>query len=462
MFYSAKILKEKPEEMSKGGEVEVPRMMNGGVGVSEFRLPANLQDLLVGIGNPQSIPAAASVPATTTTATTEVPFVNSREDFYIRPEDYVFRGDFPTTEGAYEQYIQQLMDELNAGLASLPDQIAAGSTTPTITEETVTQTIAEMLAEGTLTPDEIQRRIDEGDITKDDVLSIISGGFELNENQLAQLFEQGILTREEIEALVAEAIQDIEAETEEAVEEALAEQTAGLTEEQVNQLISQGLEGFDTSQFATQEQLQGLENLFQNYLTPEQLESYLGQQQFVTPEQLAEATKNDYESTIKELTDKLGQLETKYQDVQSQYEADAVNQQIQETKEDLDTFFKGAVPTGPRTGSTSQFSAGASFLPGSSPMANLIGGQRQGFGQDPFSTYLKTFTPSYGSYQAPFTAEEYGQGFSPLLGTQYSNPFTGGSFSQGGQVSNGIMDLTNFDTNVAPFQNAFRPNVPRN
>ena len=449
-----------PEMMSESSEVEAPRMMNGGVGVSEFRLPANLQDLLVGIGAPQSIPAAASVPATaTTTATTEVPFANSREDFSIRPEDFVFRGDFPTTEGAYEQYIQALTDQLNQGLGSLPGQTSTG-TDPIVTEETVTQTIAEMLAEGTLTPDEIQRRIDEGDITKDDVLSIISGGFELNENQLAQLFEQGILTREEIESLVAEAIQDIEAETEEAVEEAIAEGTTGLTEEQVNQLISQGLEEFDTSQFATQEQLQGLENLFQNYLTPEQLESYLGQQQFVTSDELASAT--DYDATIKELTNKLGQLETKYQDVQSQYEADAVNQQIQDTKEDLDTFFRGAVPTGPRTGSTSQFSSGASFLPGGSPMANLIGGQRQGLGQDAFSTYLKTFTPSYGSYQAPFTAEEYGQGSSPLLGTQYSNPFTGGSFSQGGQVSNGIMDLTNFDTNVAPFQNAFRPNVPRN
>ena len=451
-----------PEMMSEGGDVEAPRMMNGGVGVSEFRLPANLQDLLVGIGAPQSIPAAASVPATTTTtATTEVPFANSREDFYIRPEDFVYRGDFPTTEGAYEQYIQALTDQLNAGLGigSLPGQTSTG-TDPIVTEETIAQTIAELLAEGTLTAEEIQRRIDEGDITKDDVLSIIAGGFELSENQLAQLFEQGILTREEIEALVTEAIQDIETETEEAVEEAIAEGTTGLTEEQVNQLITQGLEGFDTSQFATQEQLQGLENLFQNYLTPEQLESYLGQQQFVTSDELASAT--DYDATIKELTDKLGDLETKYQDVQSQYEADAVNQQIQETKEDLDSFFRGAVPSGPRTGSTSQFSSGASFLPGGSPMANLIGGQRQGLGQDAFSTYLKTFTPSYGSYQAPFTAEEYGQGSSPLLGTQYSNPFTGGSFSQGGQVSNGIMDLTNFDTNVAPFQNAFRPNVPRN
>ena len=451
-----------PEMMSEGGDVEAPRMMNGGVGVSEFRLPANLQDLLVGIGAPQSIPAAASVPATaTTTATTEVPFANSREDFYIRPEDFVYRGDFPTTEGAYEQYIQALTDQLNAGLGigSLPGQTSTG-TDPIVTEETIAQTIAELLAEGTLTAEEIQRRIDEGDITKDDVLSIIAGGFELSENQLAQLFEQGILTREEIEALVTEAIQDIETETEEAVEEAIAEGTTGLTEEQINQLITRGLEEFDTSQFATQEQVQGLENLFQNYLTPEQLESYLGQQQFVTSDELASAT--DYDATIKELTDKLGDLETKYQDVQSQYEADAVNQQIQETKEDLDSFFRGAVPSGPRTGSTSQFSSGASFLPGGSPMANLIGGQRQGLGQDAFSTYLKTFTPSYASYQAPFTAEEYGQGSSPLLGIQYSNPFTGGSYNQGGQVSNGIMDLTNFDTNVAPFQNAFRPNVPRN
>ena len=451
-----------PEMMSEGGDVETPRMMNGGIGAGEFRLPANLQDLLVGIGNPQNIPAAATVPAATTTATTEVPFANSKEDFYIRPEDVVDRfGQFATTEGAYEQYIQQLMDELNAGLGigSLPGQTSTG-TDPIVTEETISQTIAEMLAEGTLSAEEIQRRIDEGDITKDDVLSIISGGFELSENQLAQLFEQGVLTREEIESLVAEAIEDIEAETEEAVEEAISKGTTGLTEEEINQLITRGLEGFDTSQFATQEQVQGLENLFQNYLTPEQLESYLGQQQFVTSDELASAT--DYDATIKELTDKLGQLETKYQDVQSQYEADAVNQQIQETKEDLDTFFKGAVPTGPRTGSTSQFSSGASFLPGGSPMANLIGGQRQGLGQDAFSTYLKTFTPSYGSYQAPFTAEEYGQGSSPLLGTQYSNPFTGGSYNQGGQVSNGIMDLTNFDTNVAPFQNAFRPNVPRN
>ena len=54
------------------------------------------------------------------------------------------------------------------------------------------------------------------------------------------------------------------------------------------------------------------------------------------------------------------------------------------------------------------------------------------------------------------------------MGGMYNNPFTGGMSynpdkrNMGGQVSNGIMDLTNFDTNVQPFQNAFRPNVPRN
>jgi uncharacterized protein YidB (DUF937 family) len=319
----------------------------------------------------------------------------------------------------------------------------------------------------------------------------MQGGFELNEGQLAQLFEAGVLTREEIAALVEEAIAGVE--TSEGITEEDIEQIAeasGLSEERVQELISEQLQGFDpnidTNQFATQEQLQGLatqeqlgnfatqeqlqglESMFQNYLTPEQLQSYLPQEgQYITPEQLAEATDNDYDEVIKGLTDQLGDLETKYQDVQSQYEADAVQSQIDQTKDDLNNFFRGAVPSGPRTGSTSQFSSGASFLPGGSPMANLIGGQRQGLGQDPFSTYLKTFTPSYTAYDAPVTPEEYGQASTPLIDTQYTNPFTGGSsysggYNQGGQVSNGIMDLTNFDTNVQPFQNAFRPNVPRN
>jgi len=382
-----------------------------------------------------------------------------------------------------EQEIERILDRLlaNAGITG-GTQTAAPVDTG-VDQETVTQTIQDMLSAGTLTPEEIQRRIDAGDITKEDVLAIIQGGFELSEGQLAQLFESGVLTREEIADLVNQAIADIEDSDEGITAEDVQEiaEAAGLTEDQVSDLISSQLEGYspdvDMSTYATQEQLgsyatqedlAGLESMFQNYLTPEQLEGYLPEEgQYITPEQLAAATDNSYDEVIQGLTDQLGELETKYQDVQSQYEADAVQSQIDQTKDDLNTFFRGAVPSGPRTGSTSQFSSGASFLPGGSPMANLIGGQRQGLGQDPFSTYLKTFTPSYTPYDAPVTPEEYGQASTPLIDTQYSNPFTGGSsysggYNQGGQVSNGIMDLTNFDTNVQPFQNAFRPNVPRN
>jgi hypothetical protein len=102
-------------------------------------------------------------------------------------------------------------------------------------------------------------------------------------------------------------------------------------------------------------------------------------------------------------------------------------------------------------------------------MANLIEGQREGLGQDAFTSYLKTFTPSYSDYEEPFSPEEYNQRNQPFMGGMYNNPFTGGmsykppgKSAMGGQVSNGIMDLTNFETNVQPFQNAFRPNVPRN
>ena len=487
-------------------EADVQRIVEANPGLTEDMV-------LTLIRNNQGI-GLQDIENAISTAMANIPSAEEQEDRLrqiaeaLFEEDYQrdpFQGDFEGSKQAeLEQFVYDFMqnqenrdplanidlqsliqNQIDAGLAS--GDIASGGVAGDIT-----QSLQEMIAEGTLTPEEIQRRIDAGDITKEDVLAIIQGGFDLSESQFAQLFNAGILTRDEIAALVEGAIAEAEIGDDDALTEDDVERIAGatgLSEEDVLRIIGEagfapegdyateaGLEHYNriiqdqfkgiTDQlggFATQEDLAGLEGLFQNYLTPEQLQGYLPQEgDYVTPDQLAEATKNDYDATIKALTDKLGDLETKYQDVQSQYEADAVNQQIQSTKDDLDTFFRGAVPSGPRTGSTSQFSSGASFLPGGSPIANLIGGQREGFGQDAFSTYLKTFTPSYGEYQAPFTAEEYGQGSSPLLGTQYSNPFTGGSYNQGGQVNNGIMDLTNFDTNVAPFQNAFRPNVPRN
>ena len=294
-------------------------------------------------------------------------------------------------------------------------------------------------------------------MTEQNVLTLIDN-YQLSENQLGQLYSQGLLTEEQIAALVQQEV-------------AASEETGGIsddriqelidsgqyTEEDINSLIAGQLEANtpDLSGYATTEQLAGLEGQFQNFLTPEQLEGY------VTSEQLADATANDYDDVIEGLTTQLSDLETKYQDVTDQYQADAVNQQISDTKDELSSFFARSAPTGGQTGSTSQFDSGTSFLPGGSPMANLIGGQREGAGQDAFNSYLKTFTPSYASYEEPKSLDDYAQGSNPFMGAQYNNPFTGG-YNMGGQVSNGIMDLTNFDTNVQPFQNAFRPNKPRN
>jgi len=469
VFESPSVL-ELAEEMQDGGSVKPRKMFRGGMG--GFELPENLQEL-IGYAPQNRIEDAAeeeTVPATvdelvsqfdaSTPVTVNENLLNftpaqlarQREDLAIRPEQGIY-GMFPTTEGAAE-FLYGFDDpyvNVNDPREELPPVADVEDLGPT-------QTIQERIEEGSLTAEEIQAMVDSEGLTRDDVLNIVNTGFQFSEEQMAQLFSQGVLTREEIATLVNEAVAAVET-GETVAEEDVAEIAAasGMTEEQINELISQQMSGQDMSQFVTQPQLQeqisGLEGLFQNYLTPEQLQGYLNDQDTET------------DQTIQELQNKLSTLEQEYQDVTSQYEADAVQNQIDQTKDDLNTYYASVAPTGPRTGSTSQFSSGASFLPGGSPMANLIQSQREGQEQDPFSTYLKTFTPSYSDYNAPFTAEEYGNRNQPLLGTQYSNPFTGGSSytgANGGQVSsNGIMDLTNFDTNVQPFQNAFRPNKPR-
>ncbi len=306
---------------------------------------------------------------------------------------------------------------------------------------------AERFATGQLSGAEIQRLIEDGTLSEEQVQTLI-GAYQLSEDQLSQLFSQGLLTEDQIRQIIGEEVD--ETTDAESSAEGIA---AGLTEEQINELIAQGLANQDMTGYATTEQVQGLENLFQNYLTPEQLEAYLPQ---------------DQTDTITALEKKITDLEQQYGDVQSQYEADAVNQQISDAKQEVQNFYAASAPTGPRTGSTSQFDSGTSFLPGGSPMASLIGSQREGQGQDAFTSYLKTFTPSYSAYDEPFSPEEYNERNQPFMGGMYNNPFTGGMSynpdkrNMGGQVSNGIMDLTNFDTNVQPFQNAFRPNVPRN
>jgi len=191
----------------------------------------------------------------------------------------------------------------------------------------------------------------------------------------------------------------------------------------------------------------------------------------------------DYESTMGELTTRLDELNKKYEDSQSQYDADAAKAQIDKTQGDIRNFFASSQPSGPRTGATSQFSKQPSFISGSAnPMANLIKSQREGTGQKPYDYYYSSFTPSYSDFDEPISAEEYGKRSGPKT-FDYPNPFTQGA-ANGGSVSNfqqpqqpsllkhgggidqpsnnqGIGAALNFQTNVDPFQSAFRPNVKR-
>ena len=243
--------------------------------------------------------------------------------------------------------------------------------------------------------------------------------------------------------------------------------------------------------YLTQEEIAAM-----GYLTPEQMAEmgYMSQADFdawvaeQAPGLVSDQVQNmldqqDYESTMSELTTRLDDLNKKYETAQSQYDADAAKAQIEQTKGDLQNFFSSAQPSGPRTGATSQFSKQPSFISGSAnPMANLIKSQREGTGQKPYDYYYSSFTPSYSDFDEPMSAEEYGKRSGPVS-FDYPNPFTQGAAS-GGSVSNfqqpqqpsflkhgggiehpsvdqGIGATLNFQTNVDPFQSAFRPNVKR-
>ncbi len=457
--------------MSNGGEVEPAKMFGGG-NIGNFSVNIDPERVAAYMANNPVVTGGPVTPTTSQNQRSENPIYIPSEaelaaiDAAENPTSYNYentsrnydqydRGDYVRSQDPSRTSNRTQSEDARRAAEERAAEAEARRAAEAEAARAAEEEFARRLANAELSAEEIQELITGGMLTEDQVLTIIQN-YQLSEDQLAQLYTQGLLTQEQILALVEGEVAD-QVEESEASSDGIA---SGLTEDQVNELISQGLADQDMTGYATTEDITGLENLFQNYLTADQLEGY------VTADQLAQAT--DYDKTIQALTEQLGALETKYQDVTSQYEADAVNQQISDTKDELNTYFAASAPSGPRTGSTSEFSSGTSFLPGGSPMATLIEGQREGQGQDPFTSYLKTFTPSYSAYDEPFTPEEYNERNQPFTGGMYNNPFTGGMSynpdkkNMGGQVSNGIMDLTNFDTNVQPFQNAFRPNVPRN
>ena len=374
------------------------------------------------------------------------------------------------------------------------DQIARLIQDQVITQEQVDQWIAdatgdfltpeqidEMIASGTLTPEEIQNLLDTQVLSEEQILELVRTE-QLSEDQVAALVEAGTITQEDIDQILGTTLDDYATLAE------LEERLAGyLTPEQLAEFG-----------YLTQEEM-----LAQGYLTPEQLAEY----GYLTQEEFQAGLPNmeDYDQVIGDLQTQLGSLEDKYANAQTQYEADAAQEQIEQTRGELDSYFDAAQPSGPRTGSTSEFEA----VEGSSPMSNLIGQQRASAGQDPYTSYLQSFTPTYSDWEQPMSMDDLSSMRGPGPQFDYPNPFFDqapdyttfdpwsgstvsgaagggevGSYNQGGAVNQpqqstmlngnslvdqrpnqnnqGIMGALNFQTNVAPFQNAFRPNVKRN
>lgn len=419
-------------------------------------------------------------------------YVTSDEIDELINSNSLNREDVETLISQHSFTEEQFASLFSQGLLTREEIESLISTTqePIQEEQTALSTRLDELLQLGLTRDEaIAQLAEEFGLSIDDILGQLAAleagaAGELDETatalstRLDELLELG-LTRDEA---IAQMSQEFGLTVADVLDQ-LAALEAGVAGELDEDTINQLLQDYTTqaqlqdalSGYATQDQLSGLESAFQNRLTQEDLEAYLANtdQGYLTQEDLdAYGEAQDYgiseedlsdSSAIQQLSDRLDNLTQQYADVTSQYEADAVNQQIEDTKEELGDYMSSTRPTGPRTGSTSVFDSGASFLPGGSPIANLIQGQRQGMGQNAFNTYLKTFTPTYEEYEEPYSPQMYGALAGSTADMNYPNPFTGGvaQKAEGGRTSNGIMDMLNYNTNVAPFQNAFRPNRTR-
>jgi len=449
-----------------------------------------------------------------------------------------------------EEEINQLIADGTLTEAEISRLIDEGQ----LTEEQIQQLISqEMLSE-----EAIQKLIAQEMLSEEAIQRLIQQEM-LSEEDIQQLIDTGQYSQEEIDGWIADAVEGFL--TEEEIDQLIADGT--LTEDQINQLIADGQltqeqirELILTEQLSdehinslidagaiSQEQLDSILQEFENttlsdYVTLEALEERLGQT--LTPEQLEEygyltaddvaglgyltaddtagfLTREEYESGLpntegydqrfEELTAQLAALEEQLANAQTQYDADAARNLRDQTREELDTYFSTAQPSGTRTGATSEFQP----IEGSSPMSSLIASQ-QGPGGLNTEPDITTYTPSYSDWEAPMSIDKMGEYRGPGPVFEYANPlwdpevpeeeaeFIGDSYdlgtgtyyddgsligyNQGGQVmqpqqstmfnqnsildqrpgqtNQGILGALNFQTNVAPFQNAFRPNVTRN
>ena len=418
-------------------------------------------------------------------------------------------------EGQFtEEQIQQLIAQEMLSEEAIQKLIAQEM----LSEEAIQQLIQqEMLSE-----EDIQKLIDTGQFSQEQIDGWIADAVEglLTEEEIDQLIADGTLTEEEINQLIADGQL-----TQEQIRELIL--TEQLSDEHINSLIEAGaisqeqldsiLQEFENTTLSDYVTLEALEERLGQTLTPEQLEAY----GYLTAEDVAGLgyltaddtagflTREEYESGLpntegydqrfEELTAQLAALEEQLANAQTQYDADAARHQRDQTREELDEYFAAAQPSGPRTGTTSEFQP----IDGSSPMSSLIASQ-QGPGGLNTEPDITTYTPGYSDWEAPMSIDKMGEYRGPGPVFEYANPLWDpmnpesefidgsyddgtlitGTFNQGGQVrqpqqstmfnqnsildqrpgqtNQGILGALNFQTNVAPFQNAFRPNVTRN
>ena len=396
------------------------------------------------------------------------------------------------------------------------DQIAALVESGQFTQEAIDGWIT-AATEGFLSEDEIWDLIESGQMTEDQVQDLIAAG-QLTEDHIQALIDVGTFTEDQITTWITQATEQFQSEDE--IMDLI--QNFALSSDEIQSLIDQGLLTDDhikaliQSEQLSPDEIRGL--VAEGRLDPDAIRAIIAEMtggiasgdlaDYVTLLYLEDrlagyATSDSVGTQISEalggvdvaglqdqyaaMQDQLATLQQQYADAQTEYEADATEQQIQQTQDNLNNFFTNAQAPNVTTGSTSVFGDAAS-----SPMSDLAASQQSIWapfvGNQPVTFQNMAYgqggmQPGYGDYPDPM---DYGTwGTAPVGSTsnlEYPSPFLppGGGGNQGGLVGTpqastllngkmgvdqtqqtGIMNPLAFQTNVAPFQNAFRPNRPR-
>jgi bacterioferritin-associated ferredoxin len=374
----------------------------------------------------------------------------------------------------------EIMELIGEGLIS-EDQIKQWIADGVLTDEH----IQELIATGQFTEDQITTWINEASAefqTYDEIMELIRN-YALSSTEIQSLLDQGLLTDDHIRALIQS-----EQLTPDEIRALVA--SGRLDPDTIREIVAEMTGGMASGDLADYVTLLGLEERLGGYSTPESVGTQIS-------EAFGGVDIAALQAQYEAMQEHLNTLQEQYDNAQTQYEADAAEQQIQQTEQELDTFFENASAPRVTSGSTSRFGP-----EDQSPMGSLAASQ-QGIwapfvGNEPVTFQnmaygQSTMDPYFRDYSQPIAPGTWGS--TPVGSTsnlEYPSPFflpqptsdqvieEGEGGYQGGIVSTpqasallngkmgvdqtpqtGIMNPLAFQTNVAPFQNAFRPNRPR-